>query len=145
MVDGDSLIRDFYSRGANCVHITILTDCGVLLQPIKDMVARRSFDKYCTTTDGYRAKAFKPPRWADSTGDFAGKMYRTHQLRSVDKRSTRSMIIYDKHWRGSNLVKIGASPMDCVCKLCGGEDSQHRIVGECLPDQARSAPEESFQ
>ena len=51
VVDGDSLIKDFFSRGANYVYITTLTDCGVLLQPIKDMVARRSFDKYCIRRD----------------------------------------------------------------------------------------------
>ena len=60
VVDGDSLIKDFFSRGGNYVHITTTTDCGVLLQPIKDMVARRSFDKYCIRRDGYRAKALKP-------------------------------------------------------------------------------------
>ena len=26
---------------------------------------------------------------------------------------------------------IGANPMDCVCKLCGGSDSQHHIIREC--------------
>ena len=61
VVDVGSLIKDFYSRGANYVHITTPTDCGVLFQPIKDVVARRSFDTYCTTRDENRAKAFKPP------------------------------------------------------------------------------------
>ena len=36
MVDGDSLIKDIFSRGANYVYITTPADCGVLLQPIKD-------------------------------------------------------------------------------------------------------------
>ena len=61
VVDGVSLIKDFFSRGANYVHITSTTDCGVLLQPVKDVVARRSFDKYCIRRDGYCAKALKPP------------------------------------------------------------------------------------
>ena len=26
---------------------------------------------------------------------------------------------------------MGAFPMDCVCKLCGGADSQHHIIREC--------------
>ena len=26
---------------------------------------------------------------------------------------------------------IGASLMDCVCKLCGGSDSQHHIIRKC--------------
>ena len=55
-----SLIKDFYSRGANYVHITTPTDCGVLLHPIKDVVARRSFDTYSTTRDENRAKYSSP-------------------------------------------------------------------------------------
>ena len=78
VVDGDSLIKDFFSRGANYVHIMTSTDCGVLLQPIKEMVARRSFDKYCIRRDEYRAKALKPPKWEDCTGIFAGRMYVNH-------------------------------------------------------------------
>ena len=78
VVDGDSLIKDFFSRAGNPVHITTTTDCGVLLQPIKDMVARRSFDNYCIRRDGYRAKALKPPKCKDCTGIFAGRMYGTH-------------------------------------------------------------------
>ena len=60
VVDEDSLVKDFYSRDANYAHITTPIDCSVLLQPIKDMVAHRSFDKYCTTRDGNRAKTLKP-------------------------------------------------------------------------------------
>ena len=82
VMDGDTLIQDFFCIGPNCAHIKTPTEYGVLLQPNKD---RRSFDTYCTTRDGYRAKALKPPRCADSTGIFAGKMYRTHKpLRAVD-------------------------------------------------------------
>ena len=89
--------------------------------------------KYCITRDAYRAKAFKAPRWpgADSTGDFAGKMYRTHKPQSLNKPSTCAEIIYRKHLYGRIGAMIGANLMDCVCKLLGGEDSQHHIVREC--------------
>ena len=92
----------------------------MLLQSIKDMVARRSFDKYCPTRDGYQAKAFKPPKY----WDFAGKMYGTHISQSVNVPAAYATIVYDKHLHGRNLAKIGTSPMDCVCELCGGEDSE---------------------
>lgn len=60
MVNGDSLIKDFFGRGGNNVHITTPTDQSVLLQTIKDVTARLSFDTYCIRGEGYRAKAFKP-------------------------------------------------------------------------------------
>ena len=55
------------------------------------------------------------------TGDFAGRLYRTHQSQSVNKRSTcseTSVLIYDKHLHGRNLAMLGASPIYCACKLC---------------------------
>ena len=45
--------------------------------------------------------------------------------------TTCTKIIYDKHIHGENLAKMGASPMDCVYKLCGGVDSQHHIIRDC--------------
>ena len=43
VIDGDRLLKDIVSR-----------------DPIKSVVQRRCFDKYCAARDGYRAKAFKP-------------------------------------------------------------------------------------
>ena len=61
VIDGDWLIKDMVSRDPNRMHITTLGE-GVLLDPIKTVIQRRCFDKYCATRNGYRAKAFKPPR-----------------------------------------------------------------------------------
>ena len=72
------------------------------------MIARRSFDTYSISRDGYQAEAFKPRKWADSTDDFAGKRYHTHQPQSVNERSMCSKIIYDKH-QHEDLAKVGAT------------------------------------
>ena len=57
-------------------------------------------------------------------------MYGTlHQ--SVNVQATCTKVVYDKHFHGRNLAMIGASLMDCVCKLCGGSDSQHHIIRKC--------------
>ena len=103
---------------------------GVLLDPTKDVVQRQCFDKYCATRDGYQAKAFKPPRWADRTGPWADRLNSTKKSQSANVSTTCTKIIYDKH-QGENLAKMGASPMDCVCKLCGGGGSQHHIIRDC--------------
>ena len=88
---------------------------SVLLDPIKTVVQRRCFDKYCATRDGYRAKAFKPSRWTDCTGPWAGGLYGTNKPQSVNVGTTCSKIIYDKHLHGENLAKMGASPwIACV-------------------------------
>ena len=131
VVDGDRILKDLISRDPNRMHITTLGGESVLLDPIKTVVQRRCFDKYCATRDGYRAKAFKPPRWADCTGPWAGRLYGANKPQSVNVSTTCSKIIYDKHLHGENLAKMGASPMDCVCKLCGGADSQHHIIRDC--------------
>ena len=55
----------------------------------------------------------------------------THFHQSVNVQATCTKIVYDKHLHGRNLAMMGASPMDCVCKLCGGADSQHHIIREC--------------
>ena len=65
VIDGDRLLKDLVSRDPNRMHITTLGGEGVLLDPIKSVVQRRCFDKYCAARDGYRAKAFKPPRCTD--------------------------------------------------------------------------------
>ena len=98
---------------------------------IKTVVQRRCFDKYCATRDGYRAKAFKPPRWTDCTGPWAGRLYGTNKSQSVNVGTTCTKIIYGMHLHEENQAKMGASPMDCVCKLCGGVDSQHHIIRDC--------------
>ena len=118
VVDGDRLLKDLVSRDPNRMHITTLGGETILLDPIKTVVQRRCFDKYCATRDGYRAKAFKPPRWTDCTCPWVGRLYGTNKS-SVNVGTTCTKIIYDslKHLHGEILAKMGASPMDCMCKL----------------------------
>ena len=104
----------------------IASDCqGSIRKLHRARMGRRSFDTYYISRDGYQAKAFKPLKWADSTGDFAGKMYRTYQPQSVNERSTCSKIIYDQQLHDRDLAKVGASPIGCVYKFCSVEDLQH--------------------
>ena len=110
VVDGDRILKDLFSRDPNRMHITTLGGGSVLLDPIKTVVQRRCFDKYCATRNGYRAKAFKPPRWTDCTGPWAGRLYGTHKSQTVNVGTTCTKIIYDKHLHGENLAKIGAPP-----------------------------------
>lgn len=53
VVRGDSFYQGLLSRGASYEHITTPADFGILLQHIKDMVARCRIDKYCIRRDGY--------------------------------------------------------------------------------------------
>lgn len=47
---GNSLIKDF-SSGVNKAPIATSGDFGVILKPIKDLVARRCFTTYCIAID----------------------------------------------------------------------------------------------
>ena len=68
VIDGDRLNKNMASRDPNRMNITTLGGDEVLLDPIKNMVQRRCFDKYCASRDGYRAKTFNPPTWTDCIG-----------------------------------------------------------------------------
>ena len=57
MIDGDRPLKNMVRRKPNKMHITTLGGDSVLLDPIKNVVQRRCFDKYCAARDGYRAKA----------------------------------------------------------------------------------------
>ena len=96
-VDGNRLIKDMVSTDPTKMHSTALGGNGVLLNPIKNVVQRRCFDKYCATRNGYRAKPFKQPKWADSTGLWAGRLPGTNKSQSVFMSTTCTKIIYDKH------------------------------------------------
>jgi hypothetical protein len=129
VLDGDSIIRRLATRSPNTVYIATQGGCGILLEPVLDLLGRKCFRTYCSTRDILRAP--RPPKWADCTASWAAKMYRTSAGMSVMERATCVRIIYDKHLHGRNLAKFGAPPMDCVCKLCGGADSQYHIIREC--------------
>ena len=78
IIDGDRLIKEVVStagRYPNRLRITTLGGDRMLQDPIRTVVQRRCFDKYCATRDGYRAKAFKPPTYADCTGPCADRLY----------------------------------------------------------------------
>ena len=68
VIDGDRLNKNMASRDPNRMNITTLGGDEVLLEPIKNMVQRRCFDKYCASRDGYGAKTFNPPTWTDCIG-----------------------------------------------------------------------------
>ena len=79
---------------------------GVLLDPIRNVVYRRCFDKYCEARDGYRAKAFKPPKWVDCNSPWARMLYGTNKSQSVIVKTTYTKIICGKRLHGGNLLKI---------------------------------------
>ena len=75
------------------------------------------------TRDGYRVKTSKPPPPPSGWSALAS-LPDPDKQQSVTVGPTCSKFINDKNLHGKNLAKARATPMDCVCKLCGGADSQ---------------------
>ena len=135
VIDCDRLIKNMVSRDPDRMHITTLGGGSVLLDPIKNVVQRRCFDKYCATRDGYRAKAFKPPRWTPTVlapGQVGCTALTNCSLSTWTPPAPRLYTISTS--MGRTWLRWGphrSSMMDCVCKLCGAVDSQHYIIRDC--------------